>query len=140
MAGGWTRDGAVRDQIDDTVADAVLATRASMPKDESEAFCAICGEDIPDVFVVGGWSDRSTSQIANSVDFTMFVDKVDHRLNERSSSAWARYADALRRISLACHSSRTSRSSAFTLSATSAGTPARLPLLPLTFFSHSCSV
>ena len=31
MAGGWTRDGAVQDQIDDTVADAVLAARASMP-------------------------------------------------------------------------------------------------------------
>lgn len=25
MAGGWARDGAVQDQIDDTVADAVLA-------------------------------------------------------------------------------------------------------------------
>ena len=28
MAGGWTRDGAVQDQIDDTVKDAVLAARA----------------------------------------------------------------------------------------------------------------
>jgi hypothetical protein len=28
MAGGWTRDGAVQDQIDDTVKDAVSAARA----------------------------------------------------------------------------------------------------------------
>jgi hypothetical protein len=55
--------------------------------------------------------------------FPVIVDELDHRLNGRSSSAWAKYAEALRRISLACRSSRTSRSSAFTLSATSAGTP-----------------
>lgn len=48
MAGGWTRDGAVQDQIDDTVADAVLAARAMMPTGESEPFCATCGEDIPE--------------------------------------------------------------------------------------------
>ena len=47
MAGGWTRDGAVQDQIDDTVADAVLAARASMPAGESRSECALCGETIP---------------------------------------------------------------------------------------------
>ncbi len=31
----------------------------------------------------------------------MFVGKRNHRLNGRSSSAWAKYADALRNISLA---------------------------------------
>ncbi len=35
MAGGWTRDGAVQDQIDDTVSDAVSAARSRMPKGES---------------------------------------------------------------------------------------------------------
>ena len=48
MAGGWTRDGAVQDQIDDTVADAVLAARASLPSGESEPYCSQCGEDIPE--------------------------------------------------------------------------------------------
>ncbi|MBB5714276.1 DksA/TraR family C4-type zinc finger protein [Sphingomonas aerophila] len=48
MAGGWTRDGAVQDQIDDTVADAVLAARASMPTGASEPYCAVCGDDIPE--------------------------------------------------------------------------------------------
>lgn len=48
MAGGWSRDSAVQDQIDDTVMDAVLAARASMPVGESEPFCFSCGEDIPE--------------------------------------------------------------------------------------------
>ena len=48
MAGGWTRDGAVQDQIDDTVTDAVLAARARMPRGPSAEYCDVCGEDLPD--------------------------------------------------------------------------------------------
>lgn len=48
MAGGWTRDGAVQDQIDDTVLDAVLAARARMPEGEGETHCVLCGEEIPE--------------------------------------------------------------------------------------------
>ncbi|WP_031395993.1 DksA/TraR family C4-type zinc finger protein [Sphingomonas sp. STIS6.2] len=48
MAGGWTRDGAVQDQIDDTVMDAVMAARARMPVGESEEHCIACGDDIPE--------------------------------------------------------------------------------------------
>lgn len=48
MAGGWTRDGAVQDQIDDTVKDAVLLARASMPGGESARYCDECGEPIPE--------------------------------------------------------------------------------------------
>jgi phage/conjugal plasmid C-4 type zinc finger TraR family protein len=48
MAGGWTRDGAVQEQIEDTVADAVLAARAAMPAGESESHCVLCGEEIPE--------------------------------------------------------------------------------------------
>ncbi|QZH75994.1 MAG: DksA/TraR family C4-type zinc finger protein [Erythrobacter sp.] len=48
MAGGWTRDGAVQDQIDDSVSDAVAAARARMPHGESARHCALCGEDIPE--------------------------------------------------------------------------------------------
>ena len=47
MAGGWTRDGAVQDQIDDTVKDAVLRARARAPKGESAEECDDCGEPIP---------------------------------------------------------------------------------------------
>ena len=48
MAGGWARDGAVQDQIDDTVTDAVLAARARMPAGEGAEDCALCGDDIPE--------------------------------------------------------------------------------------------
>ena len=47
MAGGWTRDGAVQDQIDDTVKDAVEAARARMARGPSADFCDDCGEAIP---------------------------------------------------------------------------------------------
>jgi phage/conjugal plasmid C-4 type zinc finger TraR family protein len=51
MAGGWSRDGAVQDQIDDTVADAVLAARARLAAaagSESETHCVECGDEIPE--------------------------------------------------------------------------------------------
>jgi len=48
MAGGWARDGAVQDQIDDTVAGAVLAARARLPSGEGAEHCEECGEDIPE--------------------------------------------------------------------------------------------
>ena len=47
MAGGWTRDGAVQDQIDDTIKDAVLAARANMPAGDGAPFCDECGKPIP---------------------------------------------------------------------------------------------
>lgn len=48
MAGGWTRDGAVQDQIDDTVTDAVRIARARMPSGPGETHCIECGEPIPE--------------------------------------------------------------------------------------------
>jgi len=48
MAGGWTRDGAVQDQIDDTVKDAVEAARARLARGPSAEFCDDCGEPIPE--------------------------------------------------------------------------------------------
>ncbi len=47
MAGGWTRDGAVQDQIDDTVADGVLSARARLPSGEGASHCIECGDEIP---------------------------------------------------------------------------------------------
>jgi phage/conjugal plasmid C-4 type zinc finger TraR family protein len=47
MAGGWTRDGAVEQQIEDTVKDAVLRARALTPHGESAEECDDCGEPIP---------------------------------------------------------------------------------------------
>ena len=47
MAGGWTRDGAIQDQIDDTILDGVAAARARLPAGESASECDECGEPIP---------------------------------------------------------------------------------------------
>lgn len=48
MATGWARDGAVQDQIDASVADAVERARSKMPKGESLAECEECGKEIPE--------------------------------------------------------------------------------------------
>ncbi|WP_159869601.1 DksA/TraR family C4-type zinc finger protein [Novosphingobium sp. 9U] len=47
MAGGWSRDGAVQDQIDDTVTDAVRSARARLPGGDGLEHCEDCGERIP---------------------------------------------------------------------------------------------
>ncbi len=48
MAGGWARDGAVQDQIDDTIKDAVSGARARLPAGEGSEFCDECGDLIPE--------------------------------------------------------------------------------------------
>ena len=47
MAGGWTRDGAVQEQIEDSVKDAIAAARARMPHGDSAEECDDCGDPIP---------------------------------------------------------------------------------------------
>ena len=47
MAGCWTRDGAVQDQIDDTIKDAVKLARLNMPSGDAALECDDCGESIP---------------------------------------------------------------------------------------------
>ena len=48
MASGWAPDGAVQDQIDDTVMDGVMRARARMPTGEGETHCMECGGEIPE--------------------------------------------------------------------------------------------
>lgn len=47
MAGGWARDGAVQDQIDDSVADAVSKARSALPAGDGSGLCVECGDPIP---------------------------------------------------------------------------------------------
>lgn len=47
MAGGWARDGAVQDQIDASVEDAVELARSRLPKGDSLTHCEECGLEIP---------------------------------------------------------------------------------------------
>jgi phage/conjugal plasmid C-4 type zinc finger TraR family protein len=48
MAGGWTADGAVQDQIDATVDSEVERARSRLPKGESRLTCEDCEEPIPE--------------------------------------------------------------------------------------------
>ena len=48
MAGGFAKDGAVQDQIDATVEDAIKHARDQLPKGESLRHCEECDAAIPE--------------------------------------------------------------------------------------------
>ena len=48
MATGWAQDGAVQDQIDATVKDAIKRAKSQLPSGPSLESCAECGAKIPD--------------------------------------------------------------------------------------------
>jgi phage/conjugal plasmid C-4 type zinc finger TraR family protein len=48
MATGWAREGAVQDQIDDTIKDAIKRAKSRLPTGPSLEACAECGEKIPE--------------------------------------------------------------------------------------------
>ena len=48
MATGWAREGAVQDQIDDTVKDGVRRAQSRLPQGPSATQCRECLEPIPE--------------------------------------------------------------------------------------------
>jgi len=48
MAVGFTKDGAVQEQIDASIDDALAQVRRRMPKGPGRTECAECGEPIPE--------------------------------------------------------------------------------------------
>ena len=48
MAGGFAKDGAVQDQIDATIEDAIKHARSKMPRGESLKNCEECDTPIPE--------------------------------------------------------------------------------------------
>ncbi len=48
MATGWAADGAVQDQIDATVKDAIERARSRLPEGPALTHCAECGSEIPE--------------------------------------------------------------------------------------------
>lgn len=48
MATGWARDGAVQEQIDASVDDAIKRVRQNLPRGESLKNCEECGAAIPE--------------------------------------------------------------------------------------------
>ena len=71
MAGGWAKDGAIQDQIDASIEDAVARARSQLRGGESAEQCEECGETIPPArrdaipgvrLCVGCQSERDTEQ------------------------------------------------------------------------------
>ena len=48
MAGGFAKDGAVQEQIDATIEDAIKHAREQLPRGESRARCEECDARIPE--------------------------------------------------------------------------------------------
>jgi len=48
MAGGFAKDGAVQDQIDATIEDAIKRARSQLPKGKSLSNCEECSAAIPE--------------------------------------------------------------------------------------------
>ena len=74
MAGGWSRDGAVQEQIDASVEDAVKQARSRLPAGESLAHCEECGAAIPAERrrAVPGVRYCVTCQTAHDKEHTLF--------------------------------------------------------------------
>ena len=80
------------------------------------------------LLVLGRRSDRQhAADRLDSVLLAVVVDELCHRFGWRTSSAWAKYALAFRKISFARLSSRFSRSSSFIRCRSSLVMPARRP-------------
>lgn len=48
MAGGWSRDGAIQEQIDASIEDAVERVRGRLPRGAGRRDCEECGAAIPE--------------------------------------------------------------------------------------------
>jgi len=47
MAGGWSNDGAVQEQIDSSIEDAIQRVRSQLPSGDSLTHCEECAAAIP---------------------------------------------------------------------------------------------
>jgi phage/conjugal plasmid C-4 type zinc finger TraR family protein len=48
MAGGWAKDGAVQEQIDASVDEAVARAKSQIPQGQSALYCEECATPIPE--------------------------------------------------------------------------------------------
>jgi phage/conjugal plasmid C-4 type zinc finger TraR family protein len=82
MAVGWARDGAVQDQIDASVEDAVARARSRLPRGESRERCEDCGEEIPEARRLAVPGVRRCVACQSEVD----AEHVEHSLYNRRGS------------------------------------------------------
>lgn len=82
MAGGWSKDGAVQDQIDASIEDAVSQARAALPVGESLEKCEECAKPIPQA------RREAVPGVGYCVSCQSELDKVNaqtHGINRRGS-------------------------------------------------------
>ncbi|MDH4049553.1 MAG: DksA/TraR family C4-type zinc finger protein [Gammaproteobacteria bacterium] len=82
MAGGWAKDGAVQEQIDASVDDAVKRARSKLPRGESLTHCKDCDAEIPSARRV------AIPGVRRCVDCQAAYDKADQSrggINRRGS-------------------------------------------------------
>ncbi|MCG9731537.1 DksA/TraR family C4-type zinc finger protein [Shewanella sp. Isolate13] len=82
MAGGWSRDGAVQDQIDSSVEDAVAAARSRLRDGVSLLHCEECGEVIPEARRIAVPGVRLCLHCQNEIDSSQ---GKQHLFNRRGS-------------------------------------------------------
>jgi phage/conjugal plasmid C-4 type zinc finger TraR family protein len=68
VAGGWTADGAVQQQIDDSIKDAVERARAQLSQGPSLTQCEECEEAIPEARRVAVPGVRLCVQCQSALD------------------------------------------------------------------------
>lgn len=79
MASGWAPDGAVQDQIDDSVTDAVRLARAKLPSGAGETHCQVCGEEIPEARRKAMPGARTCIDCQSSIDRRPEVGGINRR-------------------------------------------------------------
>jgi NCAIR mutase (PurE)-related protein len=66
MASGWAKDGAVQDQIDASIADAVKLARSQMAAGAGLTECEDCGDEIPAALSAKNFGTRSNASMVRS--------------------------------------------------------------------------
>ena len=80
MATGWAREGAVQEQIDATVEDAIERARGRLPQGPSSSRCECCGTEIPE----------GRRKAVPGVRLCVPCQEREDRLSSRSSSVYNR--------------------------------------------------
>ncbi|MGS0825584.1 DksA/TraR family C4-type zinc finger protein [Shewanella sp. 0m-8] len=85
MAGGWSRDGAVQDQIDSSVDDAVSTARSKLVGGISLQHCEECGEQIPEARRMAVAGVRLCVHCQNALDGAQAKQQLFNRRGSKDS-------------------------------------------------------
>ncbi|MGA9853765.1 MAG: DksA/TraR family C4-type zinc finger protein [Gammaproteobacteria bacterium] len=85
MASGWAKDGAVQEQIDASIEDALKSVRGRLPKGKSLKHCAECGEEIPEARRMAIRGVRLCIRCQNQIDEHVKTHSVYNRRGSKDS-------------------------------------------------------